>query len=196
MTDKETIEVYNNRAEEYAKCFTSDQPDAALQRFIKGVSKGGHVLDLGCGPATASAHMRSAGLTPDPVDASPEMVAHANAAYDINARVCMFDDIDVVDIYDGIWANFSLLHADRADLPRYLTALHTALKPGGFFHIGMKLGTGTARDKLGRFYTFVTEDELLGLLTHAGFTHSFTERGEGKGLSGTVEPWIIMNANG
>ena len=60
------------------------------------------------------------------------------------------DEIDGEDLYDGIWANFSLLHAPRAAFPLHLMALKRAIKPGGLLHLGMKLGEGEGRDGLGR----------------------------------------------
>ncbi len=98
------------------------------------------------------------------------------------------------DIFDGIWANFSLLHAARSDLPRYLAAIAHALKPGGVFHIGMKTGQGTKRDGLGRRYTYVGDTELTGLLTGVGLIPFARWTGEGKGLSGDVEPWLVIQA--
>ncbi len=193
MADKRTLAVYDAKASEYAK-LTVSAPDAQLLAFMALVPPGGRVLDLGCGPGTAAAHMRDAGLVPDAIDAAAGMVAHANAQYDLGARVATFDDVDQVAAYDGIWANFSLLHADRADLPRHLQALATALKPGGAFHIGMKTGTGAKRDPIDRLYTYVTADELQGLLAACGLDVIATESGEEVGLDGVMAAFVIMRA--
>ncbi|MDW4550244.1 class I SAM-dependent methyltransferase [Defluviimonas sp. D31] len=193
--DERTIAVYEAKAADYAARFAADRPDRHLVGFIAALPKGAWVLDLGCGPADASAFMRAAGLIPDPVDAAPAMVALANARHAIGARLATFDEIEAQAAYDGIWANFSLLHAPRADLPRHLAALHRALTPGGLLHIGMKTGTGEGRDALDRFYTYVGRDELLGLLAAAGFTVTGTDEGIETGLAGTPDPWIIVRAH-
>lgn len=192
MTDRQTIETYNQQAGAYADLTRQDKPDPQLVDFVACLPDGGHVLDLGCGPANASAYMRQEGLQVDPVDASSEMVRLANDTHDIGARQATFDDIDVIDIYDGIWANFSLLHASTADLPRHLAAVHRALKPSGYFHIGMKLGSGEKRDKLGRQYSYYSRQELKQFLTEAGFTVLAVSTGEGVGLSGEMAPWVTM----
>lgn len=192
MRDQETISVYDQQVDTYAKLVAEEKPSAILQSFIKRLDKGSLVLDLGCGPANASVHMRAAGLQVDPVDASPQMVALANKTHDIDARVSTFDDLVVLDKYDGIWANFSLLHARRADFPTYLKRVHNALINGGWFHIGMKLGDGEKRDRLGRFYSFFQEDELHRLLETAGFEVVETTKGKDPGLAGDIEPWIII----
>ena len=145
MTDRETIAAYDKNVEAYVEMTERDKPGAVLLAFMRRVRPGGLVLDLGCGPAASSAMMRDHGLRVDPVDASPEMVRLANNTYDIGARIGGFHDLTDPARYDGIWANFSLLHARPDDFPVHLRAIHRALLPGGIFHIGMKLGEGTRR---------------------------------------------------
>jgi SAM-dependent methyltransferase len=193
--DPRTIAVYDAKAGDYADRFASTAPDRHLSGFIAALPKGARVLDLGCGPGTASAFLRSAGHDPDPVDAAPAMVKLANDRHDLGARIATFDDIAAVAAYDGVWANFSLLHAPRADLPRHIAALHRALKPGGLFHLGMKTGAGEARDVLDRLYSYYTVDELHGLLATAGFTVTATSEGHERGLAGTDDPFVIIEAH-
>lgn len=190
--DDRTIAVYDARAEEYAALTGSETPDAHLQAFIDAMPPGGSVLDLGCGPGAASAMMRNAGLRPDPVDASGGMIRVAREVHGLPARIATFDDITSVALYDGVWANFSLLHAPRDALPRHLAALATALRPGGLLHIGMKTGAGAKRDGIDRLYTYVTEPELTGLLDAAGFDVIYRGTGEDMGLDGVMAPWVIL----
>ncbi|KQB96216.1 methyltransferase type 11 [Loktanella sp. 1ANDIMAR09] len=192
MADARTIATYDAKAADYAHMVTSDRPDASLQAFIDLIPQGGHVLDLGCGPGTASAHMRAAGLLPDPVDASQGMIDIARNKFGLPARLGEFDDIDGNEIYDGIWANFSLLHAAPDDLPRHFKTLFKATKAGGVIHVGMKTGTGIARDRMNRLYTYVTVDALMALLTSAGYQVNYTKEGTEAGLAGTLDPFVIM----
>jgi hypothetical protein len=63
------------------------------------------------------------------------------------------------------------------------------------FHIGMKTGEGEERDRIGRFYTYYSQNELEDLLNEAGFTLVDTTHGEDAvGLSGDVSSWITMLA--
>jgi predicted TPR repeat methyltransferase len=192
MTDAKTIATYNAKAGEYAALVASDQPDSTLQSFINQMPAGAHVLDLGCGPGTASMHMKKAGLRPDPVDASTGMIAIAKEKIQLNARLATFHDITGKDLYDGIWANFSLLHAAPEDLPHHFQALATATKPGGILHVGMKTGEGIARDAVNRLYTYVTVDALTALFTVAGFDLIHVKEGREAGLAGTIDPFVIM----
>jgi len=194
MTDKRTVDLYDAKAADYAELVVSEKADAQLTAFLDLLPAGGAVLDLGCGPAFASVIMRDAGFVPDPVDAARGMVDMANKKFAINARQMTFDDIDMVDSYDGVWANFSLLHAARDDLPRHLRALAVALRDAGVLHIGMKTGTGAQRDRIDRMYTYVTEDELRGLLQEAGFAVLGVDTGEDMGFDGTMAEWVVMRA--
>jgi SAM-dependent methyltransferase len=192
--DRRTIDAYEANAAAYARRFRVVRLTRPLKAFIDALPQGARVLDLGCGPGDASAHMRDAGMRPDPVDASPAMVALANDRHRIGACLGAFDDVDAVAAYDGVWANFSLLHAPRADLPRHLAAIRRALKPGGLFHIAMKTGSGEVRDRLGRSYTYVTRHELAALLDAAGFTIIAAANGRERGLAGTLDPFVILRA--
>ncbi|MGI9350627.1 MAG: class I SAM-dependent DNA methyltransferase [Rhizobiaceae bacterium] len=194
MSDTETIAVYDQQVTTYANLSAEENPDSSLKNFIENLPDGGTVLDLGCGPADASVYMRENGLNPDPVDASPEMVKIANKTHNIGARLFLFEDLDSEKSYDGIWANFSLLHARKADFPNHLQRIHRALKPMGLFHIGMKLGEGERRDRLGRFYAYYSQDELQAFLVEAGFEILSSRTGEGKGLAGDVSPFAVILA--
>ena len=195
MSDPETIRLYNARAHDYARVTDSDAPDATLAAFIAALPKGAHVLDLGCGPGRSAGHMAAAGHSVDAWDASEGMVALAAQRPGVTARVAGFDALDAVATYDAVWANFSLLHAARADIPRHLAAIHRALKPQGLFHIAVKEGQGSKRDTLGRLYTYFTEPELTGLLSDAGFAPGLFQHGTDMGLDKVMAPWISVTAH-
>lgn len=197
MSDPETLAVYAAKTEEYASITSGPAArDPILAAFIAALPSGGSVLDLGCGPGISAAIMAKAGLDVHAVDAVPEMIALAAQEQGVRAEVKTFDEIAGTNIYDGIWANFSLLHAERDALPRILRSLHMALRTGGRFHIAMKLGDETKRDTIGRKYTYVTEAELRNLLGDAGFTVTNSVTGRDKGLDGTYADWIALAADG
>lgn len=197
MSDDVTRAVYDAEAARYADMTDAhNRADPRLADFMAALPAGGCVLDLGCGPGAAAEEMARAGFAVDAMDASPAMVALAEAREGVTAILGGFDDIAGQDVYDGVWANFSLLHAARADMPRHLAAIRRALRPGGAFHIAVKTGTGEKRDGLGRFYTYYTEDELTDLLEIAGFVPRARHTGCDKGLDGTDAPWIAVLCDG
>ena len=196
MSDEETLNVYVEKAAEYAELTRdANDRDPLLTAFIADLPAGGRVLDLGCGPGTSAAVMASAGLEAHAWDPVAEMVALAAAQDGVTARQAGFDDLTDVDAFDGIWANFSLLHATRDEMPGYLSGIARALKPGGRFHIALKSGTGSKRDRIGRRYTYYTDAELTRLLEDAGMVVTGRSTGVGKGLDGSEAAWISLAAH-
>ncbi len=199
MSDSETLAVYARAAADYAKGFArskdTDQ-EADYAAFTERLHEGARVLDLGCGPGHWAARLCDDGYQTDALDASAEMAEHARTTYGLEVTVGPFEALETQGQYDGIWANFSLLHVPRTDFPAELARVKHALKPGGTLSIGMKLGIGEGRDSLGRFYAYYSEDELRQLLSDAGFTVLRSRRGNGEGLAGGVETFVVMTAHG
>lgn len=192
--DPETLSVYAERAKEYGTKFTSLKAPRHLRGFMAMLPTGGNVLDFGCGHGSSAVHMAQAGFKVDAWDASAEMLALMKPHENLSPKLAVFDDLNKNDAYDGIWCNFSLLHAPRERMSDHLSAISTALRANGALHLGLKTGMGSKRDGLGRFYTYYSIDELRGLLADASFIIIDIEEGEEPGLAGPVEPFVIIKA--
>ncbi|KUJ77477.1 class I SAM-dependent DNA methyltransferase [Ruegeria profundi] len=194
MTDERTIKAYSTRVADYLKIPLPPEQIESRQAFANAVGAG-LVLDLGSGPGSDSAFFMREGLTVRALDATPEFVEHARNN-GVDAHLGTFDDVTEVDTYDGIYASFSLLHAPREAFPRHLAAIHKALKPGGIFFLGLKLGTGEHRDELDRSYTYFSQTEIEDALAQAGFSIDRITTGMGKGLAGSYDGFILVMAHG
>ncbi|WP_415401603.1 methyltransferase domain-containing protein [Tateyamaria sp. SN3-11] len=194
MSDAETLSVYAAKAQEYADMVKTEADKPMLKRFVADLPEGGVALDIGCGPGFAAGVMAAAGIEAHAWDPVPEMIALAATYSGVQTRQAGYGDLDAVAVYDGIWSNFSMLHTPLADWPDQFAAIARALKPGGLFHFGTKLGTGEARDSIGRMYFYMSEEALLALLTDTGFTVETKHTGEEAGLSGEVAPFIVLQA--
>lgn len=193
MSDSQTISVYEARAAGYADLGISPAHAAALENFISALPLKSHILDLGCGPGQHARAMMDQGHSVDAIDATPAFVEAAEAL-GVTARVATFDDITAHNAYNGIWASFSLLHAPRADVPRHIKALAHAIKPGGAFFLGMKIGTGEERDSIGRHYCYFAEAELQHMLTDVGLIITQSVTGKEAGFAGTLDPFTLIHA--
>lgn len=194
--DKETIKYYDSSAKSYLDKVCNSYPDSDLQSFINSIVLGGKVLDLGCGPGNSSAMMQSAGLNVYASDASQKMVDIAKSKFNVNAIKAEFRDLSEVNLYDGVWANFSLLHAPRSEMLSNLKKIHNSMKKKGYLHVGLKIGTGNKRDALGRKYTYYQPKELKSLLISAGFTINRLRLDMVGTISmtGKIEPFMIVTA--
>ncbi|MGI3186355.1 class I SAM-dependent methyltransferase [Nioella aestuarii] len=193
MVDDKTLKTYTQKAADYAALEFSESERQALTDFLSLIPKGGAIFDLGCGPGLHAARMVAEGFAVSAIDATPAFVKTAREK-GVNARLGSFDDLAETAAYDGIWASFSLLHAPKADFPRHLSAIHRALRPSGTLYLGLKLGAGERRDSLGRFYAYYEEPELHDLLSQAGFSGIRSTSGEGSGLAGTIDRFILLTA--
>ena len=194
MADKQTLDVYAQRAGDYAAKFGNEAPDRHLRYFVSELPESGRVLDLGCGPGRSAAIMRDAGFDVHAWDASPQMAEIGAGKFGLSIEVRDFESLAADMEYDGIFANFSLLHAPKADMPGHLERIAKALKPGGLLHIGLKIGDGEARDQLGRFYAYYQDAELTTLLEEARLSVETRNFGADEGLDGTLAPWMILTA--
>ena len=196
--DAETIAVYDERGNDYARLVEGAAETPGLVSFMELVRPKGEVLDLGCGPGGMAAILRDQGFTVTAVDASSKMVKLAGELGGITVRQASFEDAFPVAAYDGIWASFSLLHAPRGRLPALIEKFAKSLLDDGIFHIGMKTAMkdrhGEGRDKLGRYYAYYSRDELVAMFADCGLSPVREFTGEGTGLSGETSQWIEIQA--
>jgi len=192
--DTQTIDAYDTHVDRYDNLARLLPDRDAMNRFLAALPAGGTILDFGCGTGAYAGLMQSLGFAVTAIDASAEMVRRAQSSYGVTALQRHFDQLAMADIFDGIWANFSLLHAKKTDFPGHLQAVHTALRDRGFLHIAMKTGRGTFRDKLGRFYALYSRADLARLLDQAEFDIIDETTGCDAGMAGITEPWIAILA--
>lgn len=191
MVHDDTLAFYNDSAEAYReKLGSGDTP--YLKEFAKQFTSGQTILDVGCGPGHCAGYFALQGLNVDAIDASSEMIKLASTQPGVTTWTASFDDIPLSKKYDGLWANFSLLHAPKSDLPQHLATLRDISNPNAILHLGLKTGQGSKIDHLGRYYSYYEKEELMDLLTDAGFCVLNTYFGSGPGMAGLDEPWIVL----
>ena len=120
------------------------------------------------------------------------MIEIASMETQINWWVADFKLFRATKKYDGFWANFSLLHATKKETTPFIKTIFKSLKPHGLFSIGLKLGTGEQRDKIGRKYSYFEEQEIRNILSDEGFYHISNHLGKAKGLDGESAKFIII----
>ena len=193
-SDIKTLHVYETQSSEYLENVIKEHPSKTLKYFATNLRKKSNVLDYGCGPGLAAEYLANLGHNVVAFDASKNMLELVPKHARIKSYQATFDSFLENEIFDGVWASFSLLHAKRRDLPRLLNSIKRALKPDGLFSIGLKLGTGEKRDELGRRYTFVSQNELDQFLESSGFYIFDHILGKDIGLDGVMSEWVFAYA--
>ena len=190
--DNTTIEIYNKNAAEYANLDIDPVSLKAYRDFSSALPKNGLVLDYGCGPGYFAKKFLEDGFTIDAFDASEKMIEIVSKEQQINSWIGDFKSFHSSTKYDGIWANFSLLHASKKDFTPLIRTIFKSLKPDGLFSLGLKLGSGEKRDKIGRKYSYFEEHELRNILLKEKFNHISHHKGEAIGLDGESANFIIL----
>lgn len=194
--DPETLKFYATSAEEYVYG-RPEGPSRHLPAFLGLLPKPAHILDLGCGGGMDAEAMISAGFTVDPSDGVAEIAAIASERLGQKVRVLRFDELDADQAYDGIWANASLHHAPRAELPGLLKRIHTALKPGGLHFANFKSGKPDGRDARNRLYSYLSLDEMTALYRGAGdwdIVSAEAYTGGARYETDDTTPWVKITA--
>jgi SAM-dependent methyltransferase len=190
-TDPATIAFYQERAPHWV-FHSGERHSHQLDCFLDRLPAGAAVLELGCGGGRDAARMRERGFVIDATDATPALIARANQAFGLGARVMAFHELDAEAAYDGVWAHASLLHCPRAALPDVLARIHRALRKGGWHFASFKLGEGEGRDLLGRLHNFPSPEWLIAAYEQAGFVIDAQETYAGKASDGTQRDWIDL----
>ena len=187
-----TLGNYNDVAEgfrEGARDHDVSQNIDALLRNITGPAPF-QILDFGCGPGrdlqtfTAMRHIATG------LDGSERFAEMARADSGCEVLHQNFLELDLpAERFDGIFANASLFHVPRQELPRVLRELRAALKPGGVLFSSNPRGDNQEGWKGERYGAFHDLESWSALLTEAGFTeveHYYRP----PGLPKDQQPWL------
>lgn len=191
MTEN-TIGFYDANATEYA---ADGSVNRKLHGFLGQCRSGGTILELGTGSGLDARAMLDAGFVVDATDGSAELAAIAAKRLGQPVRTMLFEDLDAVAAYDGVYASASLLHVPREQLADVLARVWTALKPGGVVWASFKAGRAEGLDELGRYYNYLSAGELVQIWSMAGHWSAVSvESWLGSGYDGKPTDWIAITA--
>ncbi|WFU03794.1 class I SAM-dependent methyltransferase [Rhizobium sp. CB3171] len=191
--DNPTSSFYDDNAAVYVRRDRS-LPQRRLDAFLNTLPAGASILELGCGGGQDAAYMISRGFNVTPTDGSPEIAEQAEKLIGKPVIVRRFEELEDDQLYDGIWAEASLLHVRRPDLPGIFNRIHKALKNGGIFHASFKAGEAEGHDSFGRYYNYLSAHWLNDLLISTGWKDISLNETDGGGYDGKPTRWLRMRA--
>lgn len=153
-----TLGFYNSNAVAYAA--DGDTPNPKLFDFLKRCKRGGRILELGTGSGTDASAILEAGFQLDATDGSAELAAIASKRLGQPVRTMMFGELCAVEEYDGIYACASLTHVPRGEFAPISEKTYAALAKGGIVWASFKTGATEGHDALGRYYNYLSPEEL------------------------------------
>ena len=105
-----TLDYYNNNAANFT-AGTKDVEFTAIQdNFIKRLKQGAKILDFGCGSGRDTKYFLGKGYDVDATDGSEELCKIAGEYAGVQVKQMLFEELDAVEEYDGVWACASILH--------------------------------------------------------------------------------------
>ncbi len=163
-----TLQYYGNNASAFISGTIAADMGEARSRFMNQILPCSRILDLACGSGRDTKALLDAGFKVDAVDGSAEMCRLASEYNGISVKQMLFQELDAVDTYDGIWACASLLHLSKEELENVLHRISCALKMNGILYTSFKHGTFEGM-RSGRYFTDFTEETLWRFWKHVPF---------------------------
>lgn len=171
-----TLGYYNRNARDFSDSTVDVEFSAVQRKFESLLPAGAAVLDFGCGSGRDALRFLQTGFNVTAVDGSSELCKIAAGLLGIPVRNELFQELDEVEEYDGIWACSSILHLPKSELSDVLIKMKQALKSGGFIYMSFKYGTFEGV-RNGRYFTDFTEydfrefiDTIDGLCIYESWT--------------------------
>lgn len=159
MRMSNTLDYYNENADAFVSG-TKDVDFSEIQNlFLSYLKEGAHILDFGCGAGRDAKIFYEKGYAVDAVDGSEKLCAFAREYTGLPVQQMLFSELSGVDIYDGIWACASILHAPLKDLPDIFRRMIVALHLDGIIYTSFKYGNGE-NQRGERFFTDFTEETM------------------------------------
>ena len=146
-------------------------PAATVREFVSRLH-GKDVLNLGSGPGRDSLILREQGLSVTCIDGSKEMV-EMTSRLGFKSIQADLRDLDLAELYDGIWAYSSLIHLTYDESKTLLEKIHNLLRPGGILFLGLIEGKGyetrnVANSSYTRYFEYYDENKVESLLHGTG----------------------------
>ena len=160
--NQETLQYYENNAESFISGTVNADMSDARQRFLKLLPENALILDFGCGSGRDTKAFLEHGYRVDAVDGSAELCRQASDYTGICVRQMLFQELDISNYYDGVWACASILHLSKIEISDVLKRISNALKPGGILYTSFKYGTFEGM-RNNRYFTDFTETTLSKL---------------------------------
>ena len=154
-----TIDYYNLNAENFIENTQNVDMHLAQDRFLRLLDENASILDFGCGSGRDTRYFLDKGYQVTATDGSAELCRRASAFTGIEVQEMLFQELEEINTYDGIWACSSILHLLKNELLLVIRKMCDALKGTGVIYTSFKYGDFEGV-RNGRYFTDFTEDSF------------------------------------
>lgn len=151
-----TINYYNQNAENFIANTQNADMHPTQERFLRLLDANTSILDFGCGSGRDTKYFLEKGYQVTATDGSSELCRLASEFTGIKVKEMLFQELDAINQYDGIWACSSILHLPKKELLPVIQKMCEALKDNGIIYTSFKYGDFEG-ERNGRYFTDFTE---------------------------------------
>lgn len=151
-----TINYYNQNAENFIANTQNADMHPTQERFLCLLEANTSILDFGCGSGRDTKYFLEKGYQVTATDGSAELCRLASEFTGIKVKEMLFQELDAINQYDGIWACSSILHLPKKELLPVIRKMCEALKDNGIIYTSFKYGDFEG-ERNGRYFTDFTE---------------------------------------
>lgn len=167
LTTNKTLRYYNANAENFITNTQFINFKETQQRFLQLSPAHACILDFGCGSGRDTKYFLDRGYQVEAIDGAAEICKLASEYTGIAVRQMLFEELDAVKRYDGIWACSSILHLPKAELLSVMGKMKNALRDRGIIYTSFKYGEFEG-ERNGRYFTDFTKDSFAVFMKQAG----------------------------
>ena len=162
-----TLMYYNNNVNTFVHETRNVDFSNMQNLFLSRLEENALILDFGCGSGRDTKCFLDRGYSLEAIDGSAEMCKAASQYTGIEVKQMLFQELDALEKYDGIWACSSILHLAFDELKDVLKKMYRALKSNGIAYVSFKYGTFEG-ERNGRYFIDMTEDTFVKVLEEIG----------------------------
>lgn len=159
----DTINYYNLNAEKFIENTRNADMHMVRDKFLQLLEENTSILDFGCGSGRDTKFFLEKGYKVTATDGSAELCKLASAFTGIEVKEMLFQNLEAINKYDGIWACSSILHLPKKELYSVIQKMCNALKDRGIIYTSFKYGDFEG-ERNGRFFTDFTEDSFKKII--------------------------------
>ena len=159
MSENKTLDYYNKNASSFAEKTIDVDFHDTQKHFQELLPEQGYILDFGCGSGRDIKYFLSQNFRVDAIDGSEELCRIASDYTGIKVKKMLFQELDEIEKYDGIWACSSILHLTQNELKTVFGKMVKALKRDGIIYTSFKYGDFEG-ERNGRYFTDFTEEKF------------------------------------
>ena len=150
-----TLKYYEENANQFVQGTVSVDFKQTQDKFLGKLKIGDSILDFGCGSGRDTKYFADKGFQVEATDGSLELCKLASEHTGIPVRQMLFEELNELEKYDGIWACSSILHLSKDALAKVLKKMADALKGKGVIYTSFKYGEFEG-ERNGRYFTDFT----------------------------------------